>query len=133
MHQHRKSIWTNLVLSILISAATGLCTVLVCTALFSAFTYSLMDSMEFSGFFSVVSLICGAASGGYVCGRFRRRRGLAEGFICGVVIYVAMCVLGLVCAGELPGIKRLLLLTAFCAAGGVIGVNSKRPKRLTSD
>lgn len=133
MRRHRQSIWSGFVPSIAFSAFIGLFTALLCTALFAALTYFLMDSMEFSSFFSTASLACGAVAGGFICGRFRRRRGLLEGILCGVSMYAAMCILGLIGAGELPGIKKLLLLAFFCAAGGVSGVNSKRPKKLTSN
>lgn len=133
MRRHRKSIWSDFGSSIAFSAFIGIFTALLCTALFAAFTYFLMDSMEFSGFFSSASLACGSVAGGCICGRFRRRRGMFEGILCGSSIYAAMCVLGLMGAGELPGIKKLLLLLFFSAAGGVAGVNSKRPKKLTSD
>lgn len=133
MRRNRPSMWSDCGLSIAFSAFWGLCTAVMCTALFAALTFFLMDSMEFSSFFGNASLVCGAVSGGYVCGRFRRRRGLAEGLLCGIVMYAAMCVIGLAAAGVLPSIKKLLLLSFFCAAGGVAGVNSKRPKKLTSD
>lgn len=35
--------------------------------------------------------------------------------------------------GTILGIKKLLLLSLTAAAGGVVGVNSKRPKKLTSN
>lgn len=133
MRRHRQSIWSGFGSSIAFSAFIGIFTALLCTALFAAFTYFLMDSMEFSRFFSSVSLAFGAVACGYICGRFRRRRGMFEGLLCGISMYAAMCVLGMLGAGALPGIKKLFLLAFFCAAGGVSGVNSKRPKKLTSN
>ncbi|MCC8135638.1 MAG: hypothetical protein LIO40_03050, partial [Ruminococcus sp.] len=60
----------------------------------------------------------------------RRRRGLAEGLICGAVLYAVLVIVSIIAVGGLPHIKKLLLLAACCAAGGVVGVNSKRPKWL---
>lgn len=133
MHRHRRSLWTCLLPSIALSACAGLSIIIGCTALFSAFTLYLMDSMEFNGFFARFSLAAGSTLGGYICGRFRRRRGLAEGILCGAVMYAVIAIAGLAAAGTLPGIKKLLLLIVCGAAGGVTGVNSKRPKGLRSD
>ncbi|MBQ8296784.1 MAG: TIGR04086 family membrane protein [Ruminococcus sp.] len=133
MRRHHRSIWTNSGLSIALSAAAGVITSALCMMLFAAFTYYLMDSMAFSDFFGTASLAVGGLTGGYTCGRFRRRKGLAEGIICGAVMYAAIGIIGLAAARELLSIKKLLLLAAFSAAGGVSGVNSKRPKNLRTD
>lgn len=128
MRRHHQSIWTNSRLSITMAAGIGLAVVLLFTMFFSAIIYFLMDDMSFADFSSTVSLSVGAILGGYICGRFRRKRGLIEGIICGAVMYTALSIAGIVANTGILDIKKLLLLMAFCAAGGVSGVNSKRPK-----
>lgn len=133
MRRRYRSIWTNTTLSVMISAAAGLAAAFVCMVIFAAFTYFLMDSMEFAGFFGSTAIAAGSLAGGFLCGRYRRRRGIAEGLLCGFVIYAAASLIGIIAAGSPLGIKKLLLSAAFAAIGGVSGVNSKRPKHLRSD
>ncbi len=133
MRRRQRSIWTNTALSVMISSAAGLAAALMCMALFAAFTYFMMDSMEFSDFFGSTAIAAGSLFGGYICGRYRRRRGIAEGTLCGIVMYAAGSVIGIIAAGSPLGIKKLLLSAVFAAIGGVSGVNSKRPRNLRND
>lgn len=130
MRRNRESIWTNCALSIAVSAAEGVITTLVCMLLLAAFTYFFMDDMGLSNIFSRIALSAGGFVGTNICGRCRRRRGLAEGLICGAVLYAVLAIVSIIAVGGFPHIKKLLLLAACCAAGGVVGVNSKRPKWL---
>ncbi len=133
MRRYRRSIWTNCVLSITLCAVCGCVITVILTALFAVFTYFLMDSMALGRAFTLISLGGGAFGGGYICGRFRRRRGLFEGAVCGGAIFLVMFIIALSVGAAMPSIKKLLLLAAICAAGGVTGVNSKRPKNLRND
>lgn len=130
MRRHHKSIWSGTAVSIGISAAAGTAGVFLCTLFFSLLTFAVLHSISFAGFFSTAALIAGTIPAGWLCGHYRRRRGLAEGALCGMVMYVIMSAAGLVLFGSPIAIKKLLLLTACGAAGGVWGVNSKRPKHL---
>lgn len=130
MRRHRKSIWKNGCTAICISAAGGLLVMLLTTVFFSVLTYFLVRSMAFAKLFTLVSTAAGGFYGGYICGRYRRHRGLAEGIICGLLMFVILSLMGIAIVGEITGIKKLLLLTLFGAAGGVSGVNSKRPQKL---
>lgn len=130
MRRHRHSIWTKGCLSIAISVVVGICIVFLCTAVFSVFTFFLMDSMEFKAFFSTAAFIVGAFFCGYMCGRFRRKRGLVEGIQCGILMYTIVSIIGVIAGKGILSLEKLLILIAFCALGGVIGVNSKRPKKL---
>lgn len=130
MRRHRKSIWLNGSAAIGISAAAGIAAMLLSTALFSAITYFLLGSMDFASVFSIISSVLGGYVSGNVCGRYRRRNGLAEGIICGFVIFVLISFCGIIVGSGISGIKKLLLLALSGAAGGVSGVNSKRPKNL---
>ena len=48
-------------------------------------------------------------------------------------MYAVLSLASIITDGSLPVIKKLLLLAISCAAGGVVGVNSKRPKKLRND
>ncbi len=130
MRRHRKSIWTNVCAAICVSAAGGLLVMSLTTVLFSVLTYFLVRSMAFAKLFTLLSTAAGGFYGGYICGRYRRHRGIAEGMICGLLMFVILSLMGIAIVGEISGIKKLLLLTLFGAAGGVSGVNSKRPQKL---
>lgn len=131
MRRYRKSLWEKALRSIIVSAAAGFAVTMTCTAAFSVFILFFMDNMDSPGFFSSFSLALGALSAGYTCGRHRRRNGIAEGLLCGMLIFAVITVSGLVLSVGFPGIKKLLLTLFFSAAGGVYSVNSKRPKGFT--
>lgn len=71
-----------------------------------------------------------AAFGSFVCGRtagrMRRRGGLKTGFVCGLLYFIPLIILGLVfrTAGWIMLPVKLILCVGFGAAGGVAGVNS---------
>lgn len=133
MRRNKKSIWSSRRLSIAISAVIGIFTGFAMLIILAAFTYFLMDSMVFAQYFISASIAIGGFFGGFICGRYRRRKGLAEGMICGFVMFIVIAAAGLTILGKLLSIKKLFLLGIFSAAGGVVGVNTKRPKNLTSD
>lgn len=131
MRRHRKSIWTNSTVSIAVSVISGIILILFISLLLSAVMYYILGDMRVTKVFSVLSLTVGTYISTYVCGKFRRKHGLAEGIICGMLIYIVVMTVGFVVIGEFVGIKKLLLLTVSGATGGVTGVNSKRPKNFT--
>ena len=128
MHRHRKSLWSSRFLSISFSSFIGMAVTLLLTLIFSAVILLLLKDMMLSGILTLFSLACGSFTGSYICGRYRRHHGLAEGIICGAVIYAVIFVFGLAFCLHPASIKKLLLLTISGAAGGVCGVNSKMPK-----
>lgn len=131
MRRNRKSVWTNSLLSITVSVLTGTAFIFLFAVVLSAVMYYVLGDMKVSAVFAVIALCTGTYCGTYLCGKFRRKHGLAEGIMCGVVIYTIMAILGIILLGEVTGIKKLLLLTVSGATGGVTGVNSRRPKNFT--
>lgn len=127
---HRPGFWTNTPLSIAAACAAGCCGVLALSCTFSALTFFVLEGIQFAGTFSAAALVSGAYFGSWLCGKFRRRRGLAEGIICGAVLYGVLSAAGLLAGQGLPALSKLILLLVAGAAGGVSGVNSKRPKSL---
>ncbi len=130
MRRHRKSIWSGRCVGIGISAAAGLSVMVCMTVLFSMLTFFLIRSMNFASLFTALSTAAGGFCGGYICGKYRRRKGLAEGILCGFAMFTVLSLLGIMSGSGILGIKKLLLLTLSGAAGGVSGVNSKRPQKL---
>ena len=133
MRNYKKSFWCSRCAGIAFSAFLGTAASFVLIMLLSAFTLFFMDDMSASGYFCTFSLSAGSLFGGFVCGKFRRLKGLAEGALCGLIMYIIISIVILCIFGEFMGIKKLLLIMAFSAAGGVIGVNSKRPNKLRTD
>ena len=130
MRRHSRSIWSNAYLSFAAAVLLGGAAMLAGAFLLSAMSYYVFSTAEFSGFFAAVSAGIGAGTAGYVSGRYRRRRGLIDGMLCGALLYAALAAAGILVSGTPPDIKKLLLLTLTGAAGGVAGVNSQRPKSL---
>ena len=131
MRRHRKSLWANGFLSMAAAVCCGLACTAAAAVMSAAVIYYIMGDIGLTAAFAGFSLGAGSCAGAYVYGRYRRRRGLYGGSLCGALMYIIIAAAGIVLFGELPGIKKLLLLTICGAAGGVAGVNSKRPKGLT--
>ena len=130
MHRHKRSLWSSYPLSLLLSAAVGTAVCFLLAVFSALLLYKLINDIRLAEWLSRGSIAAGAFSGAYTGGKHRRRHGLAEGIICGVVLYLVFSSVSLISTGALTDIKKLLLLTVSGAAGGVCGVNSKRPKRL---
>ena len=130
MRRQRKSLWSSLGSSMLVSVLTG-AVCMAAGAFFSASVmYFVMNDMRMTRSFAGASLAAGAYIAAFICGKYRRRKGLICGTLCGLFLYAVISAVGAIVLGEFAGIKKLLLLTVFGAAGGVAGVNSKRPRKL---
>lgn len=130
MRSNRQSIWTNSLLSFIASAAVGILSTLIVTALMALFAFLFISDLRAIRFISLIPLFAGAFSGSFFCGKHRRKKGLIEGIICGILLYFTLLIFGIIFAGSFAGLKKLLLLVVSGAIGGVTGVNSKRPKSL---
>ncbi|MDO4863100.1 MAG: TIGR04086 family membrane protein [Ruminococcus sp.] len=131
MRRHRQSLWANMFLSHGAAVLCGSAAMLATAAVTSALSYFILGSTQFVGFFAALSAAVGGFTAGYVCGKYRRRYGLLSGIVCGAVLYAALSLAGLFALGVPADIRKLLLIVTAGAIGGVIGVNTKRPKNLT--
>lgn len=129
MRRHRQSLWTNTFFSFAVPVSVGAVCIVLCIAFFSAITFFVLKSIQFQNVFIMVSLVAGGVVSGQICGKYRRKRGLIDGIICGSILYFMIFVAG-IAAGEFTDIRKLLLLLIAGAVGGVSGVNSKRPTNL---
>ena len=130
MHRHKRSIWSSYPLSLLLSAAAGTAVCFLLAVFSALLLYKLINDIRLAEWLSRGTIAAGAFFGAYTGGKHRRRRGLAEGIICGAMLYLVLSSVSLICTGTFTGIKKLLLLTVAGAAGGVSGVNSDRPRNL---
>lgn len=129
MRRHRQSLWTNTFFSFAIPVSAGIICMFLLSVIFSVIAFLVFKNMMFADIFTVVSLMTGGVASGYICGKYRRHRGLIDGTVCGCILYGVILAVGS-CAGEFTDIRKLLLLAVAGAVGGVSGVNSKRPKNL---
>lgn len=129
MGRYRKSVWENIYLSFGISVLFGLACGLASSIIFSAVSFFLFKSMLFDKLFTVLPLGISGYFSGCICGRYRRRRGLIDGAVCGSLIYAVLLAISLF-VNEFTDIRKLILLVCVGAVGGVAGVNSSRPERL---
>lgn len=130
MRRYRRSIWTNGPLSAAAALSCGFMIMAAAAFLLSALLFYVMGDMKLVRGFAGTALGFGAYTAAYIYGKYRRRRGLFSGLLCGVIMYAVLSIFGAVVTGAPADIKKLLLLTVTGAAGGVAGVNSKRPKKL---
>lgn len=95
-----------------------------------AFIITKIDAQDFMlSVMSTAALAVGAYAGGYISGKRRRRNGLLMGVLCGVFIFLIIVILSALFtkAAESFSVPTKLVITLVCAAaGGVVGVNSKR-------
>lgn len=130
MRRQRKSLWASPVAAMLISVILGGICLTAGAAAAGFLIFFVLKDIGLTRAFTGAALAAGAYIGAYVYGKYRRRKGLFCGTLCGFIMYILISAAGMAVFGEPAGIKKLLLLTAFGAAGGVAGVNSKRPKKL---
>ncbi|MBR1592662.1 MAG: TIGR04086 family membrane protein [Ruminococcus sp.] len=130
MRRKHKNIHQNKILSNAAAVVLSIFIVIVCCIIFSAAELFFIGNMKFSMFFSAAALITGCYTGNFICGKYRRRMGLLYGTVSGIIIYIIITAAGILILENIPDIKKLLLLAVSGAAGGVAGVNSKRPVNL---
>ncbi len=130
MRKKSFNFWSYLSLSIILSAFIGFAVSVMLSCGFAALIFYVLKDMGLSAVFAAISLAVGAYAGSYICGKYRRHRGLFEGILCSLALSVFLLIMGTAIGSDFPDIKKFLLLTIFGAAGGVSGVNSKRPLKL---
>lgn len=128
MHRHRNSVWTNHFLSLVMGVLLGILFSLIMAVFFSAAAFFLLKDTVFVPYFSGVSLIMGTFAGSHICGKYRRKMGLADGFICAVIMYAVLWGVSLLIPDGSVGLDKFLMLSISGIIGGISGVNSKRPK-----
>ena len=129
MRRQRESLWSSWIFGMLVSVLAGVVCMAAGAVLSASILYFVMRDTGMTRAFAGASLSAGAYIAAFICGKYRRRKGLICGILCGAFLYIIIYALAIIFTGESAGIKKLLLLTAFGAAGGVAGVNSKRPKK----
>ena len=110
-----------------LSAAAGVVLLLLCAMAFLAAKIDAGSSV-FSAM-STGALAVGAYCGGYAGGRRRKRNGLAMGALTGLLIFVIILVAGVIfvrSTEHFSPVGKLMLTVVFAAAGGAVGVNTKR-------
>ncbi len=130
MHRRERSLWSSGILSMLVAVAAGIGCIVAAGALSTCLVYFVLKDMGMTNALAGASLSVGAYAGAYIYGKHRRHRGIVNGILCAIIIYAVIFICGYSLTGEFAEIKKLLLLAFFGAAGGVAGVNSKRPAKL---
>jgi len=115
---------------LLLTAALGTVLTAGGSAVFALVMYIFFDDLRFAGLLSTAACTAGSFYGSYIGGKFRRRRGLAGGIAAGALMWCVFAAVSLSVTGSVTGIRKLMLLTVSGGAGGVSGVNSKRPGKL---
>ncbi len=113
----------------LMAAAAGLAVMLIVIGCF-AFLITKIDAKDMTlSVMSTAALGIGAYCGGYISAKRRRKNGLLMGVLCGVFIFLIIIILSAAFSKTVESFSpsAKLVVTLVCAAaGGVVGVNSKR-------
>ena len=105
---------------------TAVCTL---TEMLSAFVVcTFIRSVKFLPFFTLLSLTAGGWSAGRLCGHISRRHGLINGFLCGTIMYLLLCIAGIVLHKGAAEAFKLAVLCLSSAVGSVAEVNRKSRK-----
>ncbi len=131
MRRYHKSFWANFKLSLIFSSLFGIIFLMVGVFFISGFAFFFISDFRLLRLLSLIPVFAGAFAGAYICGKYRRSKGMLSGIVCGIIIYVFISAAGIITAGRPAHIGKLLLLAIAGAIGGVAGVNSKRPKKHT--
>ncbi|MBQ6181756.1 MAG: hypothetical protein IJK31_08760 [Ruminococcus sp.] len=126
MRRQHNSLWTSFPLSIAVSALSGIAVIAAASLLLAGITLFLLHEMIFVKYIAFLDICLGGISAGWICGKFRRRHGMKEGAVCGIVVYSFLAALSILITGCFTSPGKLLLLALMGAAGGVCGVNTKR-------
>ncbi len=130
MHRHHRDSWAVRPWGIFVPAAAGALTAFLAVLLCAFLALHFLSDLRHASMLTSAACSAGSFTGAYIGGKYRRRRGIAEGSFCGLLIYILLSAAGMIFTGSPAGMKKLLLLTVSGAAGGVSGVNSKRPPKL---
>lgn len=130
MRRHRQSLWTHSKLSLAVSSLLGIFFLIVTAVLISGFAFFFISDFRLLRLISLIPVFIGAFSGGFICGKYRRHKGMLSGIKCGIVIYALISAAGIILTGKPTHIGKLLFLVIAGAMGGIMGVNSKHPKKL---
>lgn len=108
-----------------ISVLIGMVSSVIALVLCSAAMYILQLPVETNGAFGAFSLTLGCFVGGLVLGRQKGRKGIKQGFLCGMALFLlCLCggfIFGSVTVGGFFG--RLGLCVCAGMIGGIVGVN----------
>lgn len=119
-------IWEHPVLAYFPPLLLGCAVIALFSAAASAMCCYLFRSVDMLTVFAAAALALGGYCSGLLCGKYRRRRGLFDGLICGVSLFAVLFILGIFMS-QIPGLKQFLVLTVSGGIGGVVGVNKKPP------
>lgn len=126
---NKRSHLNNGAICLVASALLGIGVILICLMGFAMILSRLNASGIVLSVLATVSLCIGGYFGGYVCARKKRRNGLLQGVICGMIIFMIILFFGALFAKAALGIStggKLLLTMLFSGIGGIVGVNTKK-------
>lgn len=110
----------------------GIGVLAVCLFVFGEIAVKVDVSDGIMSVMAQISLAAGCFAAAYSAAKCRGRNGLLSGLCCGAAVFALIFLLGIIFAGSFSAggfISKLLAVAACSAAGGVLGVNSKKKFR----
>lgn len=126
--KHRSEIIRTVVTAVL----SGIGVLSVCLFVFGEIAVKVDVSDGIMSVMAQISLAAGCFAAAYTAAKRRGRNGLLSGLCCGAAAFAVIFLLGLIFAGSFSAggfISKLLAVAACSAAGGMLGVNSKKKFR----
>lgn len=128
MKRNKRSLRKLKYYNLIFSAVSGITLITVLILLFS---YAASATGMSDGIISILGCLAICSGGyfsGYLYGKQKRHKGIKNGAICGLIIYILLFTVGIIYLKAIPPLRFTRFLIFLClagAAGGITGVNSK--------
>lgn len=126
--KHRDEVIRTVVTAVL----SGIGVLSVCLFVFGEIAVKVDLSDGIMSVMAQISLAAGCFAAAFTAAKQRGRKGLLSGLCCGGIAFAVIFLLGIIFAGSFSAggfVSKMLTIAACSAAGGMLGVNSKKKFR----
>ncbi len=128
-HKEETPVWTKMVRAVAVGAATGTVVCLLLLLIMAAIVSAQDIPQAATVPMAVVAAAIGTFSGGFICARIAREKGLLLGLLCGALLYLMILLAGTIWFRDSHSayvFVKLAILVGCGGIGGVVGVNLKK-------
>lgn len=126
--KHRDEVIRTVVTAVL----SGIGVLSVCLFVFGEIAIKVDLSDGIMSVMAQISLAAGCFAAAFTAAKQRGRKGLLSGLCCGGIAFAVIFLLGIIFAGSFSAggfVSKILTIAVCSAAGGLLGVNSKKKFR----
>lgn len=124
----KRLLWQSSIWCTILAVVAGLAVTLLFLLLFSLLMSNINAPDSLVQAMACLALCAGSFTAGFVAARRRRRKGLLVGLCCGVAMYFAVFLIGLLLLQSFAAagtFAKLVFMILCSCIGGVVGVNCK--------